>query len=92
MKYMIAWKIQPGCYKEAAEAFASAGAPAPEGVTTISRCHAPGTGYGWHVIESDDGAAISHHIAEWAQVIDYQITPAIEDSVAASGISKVYGK
>jgi hypothetical protein len=36
MKFMIAWKIQPGCYKAAVERFLSTGAPDPSGLKTIA--------------------------------------------------------
>ena len=92
MKYMITWKVLPGCYKDVAEAFLSTGGPVPDGVKTVGRWHAPGTGYGWHLVESENGAALSQAIAEWAHVVDYQISPVVEDADAASGISKVYGQ
>ena len=51
MKFMVAWKIPPGCYKLAVERFLATGAPNPPGVATIGRWHAPGSTYGWHVVE-----------------------------------------
>ena len=36
MRFMIAWKIPPGCYKAAIEAFLGGGAPVP------ARAHARG--------------------------------------------------
>lgn len=53
MKFMVAWKIPPGCYKMATERFLTTGAPNPPGVQTIGRWHAPGSTYGWHVVDGD---------------------------------------
>jgi Protein of unknown function (DUF3303) len=91
MKFMIAWKIQPGCYKAAVERFLSTGAPDPSGLKTIARWHAPGSAYGRHVVEGD-ATALTQITAMWVDVLETQITPVIEDGEAASGMAKVYGK
>ena len=90
MKYMIYWKIPPGCHKPAAESFLSSGAPVPEGMKTVGRWHAPGSSYGWHLAEGD-AEAVAQHAAEWANLLELQITPVIEDAEAASSLAKVYG-
>ena len=91
MKFMIAWKIQPGCYKAAVERFLSTGAPDPTGLKSIARWHAPGSAYGWHVVEGD-ATALTQITAMWVDVLETQITPVIEDGEAASGMAKVFGK
>ncbi|MBT8486878.1 MAG: DUF3303 family protein [Phycisphaerales bacterium] len=91
MKYMITWSISPGFHKPAAEGFLNSGAPVPDGLKTIGRWHAPGSGYGWHLIEGDDPTALAQHMAQWADLLELQITPVVEDDAAASGLGKVYG-
>jgi len=92
MKYMISWKIAPGHHKPAGEAFLKAGAPLPKGLNLIGRWHAPGSGYGWAVVEGKDPAALAQHVAEWANLLVFQITPVIEDADAAKALSRVYAK
>ena len=92
MKFMITWKIPPGCYKPAVEAFLSGGAPVPPGIKSVGRWHTPGSASGWHLVEGNDGAALAQHVAEWANLCDLQIFPVIEDAEAASGLSKEFKK
>ena len=92
MKYMVTWNIPPGSYKAAVESFLSSGAPAPPGIKSLGRWHAPGSVRGWELLEGDDPTAIVQHMAEWAHLLELQITPVVEDAEAASGLSRVYGK
>lgn len=91
MKFMITWKVPPGCYKVAIERFLSTGGPSPAGLKTVGRWHAPGSHYGWHLVEGDATAAAAL-AAVWGDVIESEITPVIEDPEAASSLGKVFGK
>jgi hypothetical protein len=44
------------------------------------------------LVEANDGAALAQHLGEWANLLEAQISPVIEDAEAASSLSKVYGK
>lgn len=90
MKYMISWKIQPGNHKPAGEAFVSAGAPMPEGLKLIGRWHAPGSAYGWLLVEGADETALAQHVAQWANLLEPQVTPVIEDAGVAEALARVY--
>jgi hypothetical protein len=90
MKFMVAWKISPECYKAAAERFLQTGAPDPEGLKTIGRWHAPGSACGWHAVEGDV-SALAELSATWGDLLELQITPVIEDAEAATFWSKVPG-
>lgn len=90
MKFMIAWKIPPGSHKAAAESFISSGAPVPAGLTMLGRWHAPGSMYGWLLLESSDNVTLAQHAAEWANYLELSITPVISDEEAAAGLSRVY--
>ena len=92
MKFMVSWKIPPGSHKPAIEGFLSSGAPLPEGINLVGRWHAPGSAYGWLLVEGDDITALAQHVAEWANLLEFQITPVIEDAEAVASLSKVYGK
>ena len=91
MKFMVAWKIPPGCYKAAVGRFLSTGAPDSAGLKTIGRWHAPGSACGWHVVEGD-ATAVAELEAVWGDLLEVQITPVIEDAEAASSLAKVHGK
>lgn len=90
MKFMVSWKIPPGCHKPAADRFLGAGAPLPPGLKMIGRWHAPGSGYGWLLVEGDDLSALAEHAAEWANMLKLKITPVIEDAEAGASLAEAY--
>jgi hypothetical protein len=92
MKFMVVWKTVPGKYKTALDQFLKSGGPAPEGAKTLGRWHVPGSILGWHLIEASDPAALAEHAAEWADVLELEIYPVIEDAAAESRSEKVFGK
>ncbi len=89
---MLCWKIAPGIHKPTGEIFIKSGAPMPDGLGLIGRWHAPGSAYGWALVETDDTTALAQHVAEWANLLDLQVTPVIDDANAAEALSRVYGK
>jgi len=91
MKVMVVWRTVPGKYKTAVEAFLRAGGPVPPGAKTIGRWHVPGSVLGWHLIEGEL-AAIGQHIAEWADLLECELYPVIEDEEAATAAKKGFGK
>lgn len=92
MKFMVTWKIPPGCHKAAAERFLKSGAPLPGGLKSLGRWHVPGSAAGWLLVEGDDNVALAQHLAEWANLLELQIAPVMGDEDAASGLSKAYAK
>jgi hypothetical protein len=92
MKIMIVWKTVPGKYKTAVQEFLRGGAPVPPGMKTAGRWHAPGSTLGWHLVEGNDLTALGQHVAEWADLLEIETYPVIEDAEAASAASKVFGK
>jgi len=46
----------------------------------------------WHLLEGDDQTAVAEHVAEWADMIELEVHPMIEDSAAVKGASRVVGK
>ena len=53
MKHMIEWSFSTSTYKEGMRQFLETGGPAPEGVTTLGRWHAPGSKTGFHLVEGN---------------------------------------
>jgi Protein of unknown function (DUF3303) len=91
MKYMIAWKVRPGCYKTAVQKFLKTGGKPPKSVTTVGRWHAPGSNVGWHLVETDDYVGIAEQIAEWAELLETEVYPVLDDQAAAEAAVRVYG-
>jgi hypothetical protein len=92
MQFMVSWKIAPGHHKLAAHAFLKSGAPTPKGLSVIGRWHAPGSACGWAVLEGQDVTVLAQHIAQWANLLEFQITPVISDTDAGKALSRVYRK
>lgn len=92
MKFMITWRIAPGHHKSASEEFLKFGAPAPTGLTMLGRWHAAGSVIGWALVEAKDPKPLYEHVAQWANLLELQATPVVEDGEAAEALSKVYGK
>jgi len=92
MKFMVSWRCKTGLYKTAVQQFLKTGGNPPKGLKTVGRWHVPGSIFGWHLIEGDDLKLLAQHVAEWADVIDLDVNPVIEDAAAAEAATKVFGK
>jgi hypothetical protein len=90
MKFMVVWKTSN--YKTAVEQFLKTGAPAPAGGKTLGRWHVPGSMLGRHLIEASGPEVLAEHAAEWADVLELEIHPVIEDAAAAAAMQKIHGK
>jgi len=91
MKFMITWNISPENYMAAVERFLKTGAPGPEGLKTIGRWHAAGSTKGFHLVEGSD-TALAEINAQWADLLDLEVVPVVEDDVAAQVAARVHGK
>jgi hypothetical protein len=93
MKFMVVWKTTPGNYKTAVERFLNTDASRPAGGKTLGRWHVPGSTQGWHLIEAADPEALAEHAVEWADVLELEIHPVIEDAAAGAAVmQKLHGK
>ena len=91
MKYMVTWTISPANYTAAVERFLKTGAPPPKGLRTIGRWHTAGSSRGFHLVEGSD-AALAEINAQWADILDLEVLPVVEDDVAGEVATKIYGK
>ena len=91
MKIMIVWRTVPGKYRTALEAFLRSGGPVPPEAKTIGRWHAPGSIIGWRLVEGEL-TAVAQHVAEWADLLETEVYPVMEDAEAATAANKVFGK
>jgi hypothetical protein len=92
MKFMLTWRTRPGLYKAALRQFLETGGPPPKGVEQVARYHAPGSTLGWHVFETSDLTALAEHVATWADLLEMEVNPILEDAQAAEAASRVAGK
>ena len=83
MKYMVCWSIAPENYGAALDSFLEGGAPMSEGLTSLGRWHVPGSMKGWLLCATDDPVALAEHMAQWAGLLSLQVTPVVDDEVAA---------
>jgi hypothetical protein len=90
MKIMIVWRTIPGKYKTAVESFLREGGPVPPGAKTLGRWHVPGSILGWHLVEGDL-TAVGQHVAEWADLLECEVYPVVEDAEAADAAKRVFG-
>jgi hypothetical protein len=91
MKFMVTWTIAPEHYKAAVKRFLKTGAPAPKGMKTLGRWHTAGSTRGFHLVEGSD-VALAEINAEWADLLDLQVVPVVEDDVAGAVAAKILGK
>jgi len=88
MKYMITWKVSPSNYKAAVTRFIKNGAPLPKGMKSLGRWHTAGSTRGFHLVEGSE-AAIAEDNAQWADLLDLQVVPVVEDDVAGAVAAKI---
>ena len=89
MKYMLYWSISPENYDAALDAFLEGGAPMPDGLTSLGRWHAPGSTKGWLLCETNDPVALSHHVGQWAGLLNIEVTPVAGDAVAGEAAARI---
>jgi len=90
MKYMVTWTLPSANYEDAAKEFLAGKGDPPEGLTHLGRWHVPGSSYGWHLMEGDEGA-LAQHLAFWGQYLEIEVNPVVEDDVAGAAMQTVYG-
>ena len=61
--------------------FLATGAPFPE-CKSWKRLHGPGSVEGWILVEADSADACYEHAAEWAECLDWEVTPVLTDEQA----------
>ena len=89
MTFLMHWSFKTGYHEKAARQFLATGAPMPE-CKSWQRFHAPGSVQGWIIVETDDAGVCYEHAAEWAEFLDWNVTPVFTDDQAGPLIAKVY--
>ena len=83
------WSFKTGYHAIAAKKFLSTGAPFPE-CKSWKRFHGPGSLEGWILVEADNADACYEHAAEWAEYLNWEVTPVLTDDQAGPFMAKVY--
>ena len=89
MTFLMHWSFKTGYHEIAAKKFLATGAPFPE-CKSWKRFHAPGSVEGWILVEADNADACYEHAAEWAECLDWEVTPVLTDEQAGPLIAKAY--
>lgn len=83
MKYLIQYRFEPAMQPAIAARFLdNRGAP-PSGVTMLGRWHGM-NGQGVTVVESDDEKAMYLWHLQWADLMQIDTTPCVDDPVAGT--------
>ena len=88
---MLCRTIPPENYYAALDAFLEGGAPIPDGLTSLGRWHAPGSTRGWLLCETEDPAAVSRHVAQWAGLLNIEAFSVTDDAVAGEAATRARG-
>jgi hypothetical protein len=89
MTFLMHWSFKTGYHEIAAKKFLATGAPFPE-CRSWKRFHAPGSVEGWILVEADTADACYEHAAEWAECLNWEVTPVLSDEQAGPLMAKVY--
>ena len=89
MTFLMHWSFKTGYHEIAARKFLATGAPFPE-CKSWKRFHGPGSVEGWILVEADNADACYEHAAEWAECLDWEVTPVLTDEQAGPLMAKVY--
>ena len=81
MKIMTTWKTPPEHNRQVIARFLETGGGPPAGITMLGRWH--GAGCGFVLAETDDVKAIYKWTGEWADLLEFTVTPVMEDAEAA---------
>ena len=89
MLFLMHWHFKTGYHEKAARKFMQTGAPMPA-CKSWTRYHAPGSVQGWILVETDHAGVCYEHAAEWAECLDWTVTPVFTDEQAGPLMGKVY--
>ena len=83
MKFMVTYPLTRRGYKERITRFLETGAPPPEEVAMLGRWFTVSHNRGFMLAETDDPKALFRWVSQWADLVDFEIDPVIEDEDAA---------
>jgi hypothetical protein len=81
MKFLVSWKIPKASAVAGRQRFKETGGAPPAGVKMIGRWHGMNGG-GFAVAEAADVKAIYTWYETWADLLDLEVTPCVDDAEA----------
>jgi hypothetical protein len=87
MKFMVTWSLRPDQQKQATARFLQTGGSPPDGVKMLGRWHGAGTGF--TLAETDDVRGLYEWTARWSDLLQFVVTPVVEDAEAAEIFKKI---
>ena len=91
MKFIVSWKVRPDKLQTAVNRFLIEGDQLPPGLTSVGRWHRSDLSGGWHLVEADSAAIVARHAAYWADLLDLEAMPVVEDAEAIPAYASVNG-
>lgn len=89
MKFMTTWSLKPTHQKEATARFLQTGGAPPSGVKMLGRWH--GSAAGFVLAETNDVKALYEWIMRWSDLLEFSVTPVMDDGEAAEVMKKISG-
>lgn len=89
MKYMISFSLTSNTFKERVRRFLATGGGPPKGVTMHGRWHSIDGAKGFLLASSDDPKLMLQWVGEWADLIEFQTLPVLDDEEAAAVMKKL---
>lgn len=86
MKFMVTWSTQAANQKEAIARFLKTGGGPPAGVKMVGRWHTAGGGV--VLAETNDAKAIYEWTGQWSDLLEFNVTPVLDDAEAAEVFKK----
>jgi Protein of unknown function (DUF3303) len=87
MKFMTTWSGSTTHFKAANARFLESGGGPPKGVTMLGRWHGPNSGF--CLAETDDIKGIYEWTSQWNDLLDFTVTPVMDDAEAAEVLKKI---
>jgi len=84
MKYMISFSLTASTFKERVRRFLATGGGPPNGVTMHGRWHSIDGAKGYVLASTDDPKLMLKWVGEWADLIEFETLPVLEDEDAAA--------
>jgi hypothetical protein len=87
MLYMVVEHFKPGRSEDVYRRFRDRGRMAPEGLGYISSWTETGFARCYQVMETDDPALLDAWMANWSDLIDFEVQPVFTSAQAAEAIA-----
>ena len=84
MKYMISFPLDSATFKERVTRFLETGGAPPDGVKMLGRWHALSGSEAFVLAETDDPKGIYRWLTLWADLIEFDVVPVLDDPDAAA--------